>query len=326
MSLAVGIIGAGVMGAFHARLLREGTGHARLAAVCDTDPQRAAQAAEGARVHSDPLALIADPQVEAVVVASPDATHAPLALACLAAGKPVLLEKPIAATAAEGWRVLEAEAARGRRLVTVGYMRRFDAAYLEMKSVADTGDIGTPVLLHNVHRNPSAPDWFAGPMPITNSFVHEIDVSRWLLGSEMVAARVHAGPGGEPLLIALTTDRGELVSTEVNINARYGYHVHAELVCREGTISMAQPELTAVNSALRHASAYPDNWVPRFAQAYRDQMQAWVRSVSSGIPVGASAWDGYCATAVAEQVAQGLDGCEVQVTLPPIPALYEAAR
>jgi myo-inositol 2-dehydrogenase / D-chiro-inositol 1-dehydrogenase len=94
--------------------------------VADADPSRARAAAQGARTFSDPLALIADPRVEAVVVASPDATHADLALACLKHRKPVLLEKPLAAT--EGWRVVEAEAALGRRLVQVGYMRRFDRA------------------------------------------------------------------------------------------------------------------------------------------------------------------------------------------------------
>lgn len=326
MSLAVGVIGAGVMGAYHANLLREATGGARLAAVSDADPSRAKAAAGGVPIYDDPFELIADPDVGAVVVASPDATHADFALACLEHGKPVLLEKPIAPTAEEGWQVVEAEVAGGRRLVQVGYMRRFDAAYREMKAAGQTGRIGTPVLLHNIHRNPSAPDWFTGAMPITNSFVHEIDISRWLLGSEMVSAHVQTGPGGDLLMITMETDRGEIVSTEVNINARYGYHVHAELVGREGTIAMAVPALTAVNHGLRHASDYPDNWIPRFAQAYRDQMQAWVRSLSTGICVGASAWDGYCATAVAEQIAEGMGHGDLRLALPSQPAFYESAE
>jgi myo-inositol 2-dehydrogenase/D-chiro-inositol 1-dehydrogenase len=325
MSLSVGVVGAGVMGAYHARLLRESTGGAHLGALCDADPDRAAEAAQGARTFTDALALIDEPEVEAVVVASPDATHASLALACLRAGKPVLLEKPLAPTAEEGWRVVGAEAALGRRLVTMGYMRRFDGAYLEMKRAKDEGGIGAPVLLHNIHRNPSAPAWFTGPMPITNSFVHEIDISRWLLGSEMDLATVHAAPGGEPLMITMATDRGEIVSSEVFINARYGYHVHAELVGREGTVAMAAPALTLGNLAGQGGWGFPDNWIPRFAQAYRDQMQAWVRSVATGAPVGASAWDGYCATAIAEQIAAGMEQGEVRLMLPERLALYEGA-
>jgi myo-inositol 2-dehydrogenase/D-chiro-inositol 1-dehydrogenase len=322
MSLAVGVVGAGVMGAEHARLLCEETGGAHLVAVADADPARAKAAARGATTTSDPLALIADPRVEAVVVASPDATHADLALACLEHRKPVLLEKPLAPTVAQGWRVVEAENALGRRLIQMGYMRRFDRAYQEMKQEAERGGIGAPVLLHNVHRNAKAPDWFTGAMALTNAFVHEIDISRWLLGSEMVIAHVQAAPGGDPLLVTMQTDRGEIVATEVFLNAAYGYHVHAELVGREGTVTMAAPTQTLVNRGGRGGFGYPDVWVPRFAQAYRDQMQAWVRSVTSGVPVGASAWDGYCATAVAEQIAERLGQGGVNLSLPPRPELY----
>lgn len=322
MSVAVGVIGAGVMGAHHAALLRDGLGGARLAAVCDADPARAEAAAGGARTFADPLALVADPAVEAVVVASPDATHADLALACLAARKPLLLEKPLAATAAEGLRVVEAEAAGGRRLIQVGYMRRFDGAYLAMKAALAAGELGEPVLLHNVHRNQSAPSWFTGAMPITNSFVHEIDASRWLLGREMVAARVQAAPGGDPLLITLEAEGGVLVSTELFLNAGYGYHVHAELVGRQGTVAMAPPALALLNRGGRGGLAYPELWIPRFAQAYRDQMEAWLRSLATGRPAGASAWDGFVATSVAEQVAAGLGGGEVRLALPDRPALH----
>ena len=74
-------------------------------------------------------------------------------LACLEAGKPVLCEKPLAATAAAGLRVVEAEAALGRRLVQVGFMRRYDPAYAELKRQADAGAVGAAVLV----RIPRAP-------------------------------------------------------------------------------------------------------------------------------------------------------------------------
>jgi myo-inositol 2-dehydrogenase/D-chiro-inositol 1-dehydrogenase len=324
MSVGVGVIGTGVMGSEHARLLNRAIPDAHLAGVFDADAARAQAAAAGATVFPDPRSLIGSDRVAAVVIASPDATHAELALACLEAGKPVLCEKPLATSAADALRVVQAEAAVKRRLIQVGYMRRFDPGYQEMKRIKDEGGVGATVLLHNVHRNVSAPEWFTGPMAVTNSFVHEIDVSRWLTGSEMVSAHVAGGPGGEPLMITMRTDRDEIVSTEVFINAAYGYHVHAELVGRQGTVALVPPALTMRNKDRIGGLSYPDNWIPRFADAYRRQLTDWISGVKTGNPVGASAWDGYVASAIAEQIAAGLaENHATTLKYPPRPSLYD---
>lgn len=326
MSLGVGVIGAGVMGAEHARILRDEVRGAHLAAVADADRSRAEAAAMGATVHGGALDLISDPQVQAVMIVAPDALHAELVRACLAAGKPVLCEKPLAATAAQSLALVEAEVALGKRLIQVGYMRRFDPGYLAMKAALKAGDIGTAKLLHNTHRNASAPEWFVGAMPITNSFVHEADISRWLLDAEMTEATLHAGPGGDPLLITMRAASGVLVSTEVFMNCAYGYHVEAELVGQNGSLSLAQPDPLVVNRQGARSQSYPDNWVPRFATAYVAQTNAWVKSLKTGQPCGASAWDGYVATALAEQLAKGLGAAApVTFTFPAKPALYEDA-
>ena len=247
MNVGVGVIGTGVMGAEHARLAARETPGAHLAGVFDAAPERARAVAAGATIFSDPQSLIASDRVQAVIVATPDPTHAELALACMKAGKPVLCEKPLAASTADALRVVEAEVAVGRRLIQVGYMRRFDPGYQEMKRTIDEDGLGATVLLHNVHRNARAPEWFVGAMSVTNSFVHEIDISRWLLNSEMATAHVIAAPGGDPLMITMTTERGEIISTEVFMNADYGYHVHAEWVGRAGTVALAPPSATLTN-------------------------------------------------------------------------------
>ncbi len=324
MSVGVGVIGTGVMGSEHARLLGRDIPNAHLAGIFDADAARAQAAAADATVFADPRSLIASDRVGAVIIASPDATHAELTLACLEAGKPVLCEKPLASSAEEARRVVQAEVALKRRLIQVGYMRRFDPGYQEMKRIRDEGGVGATVLLHNVHRNVSAPEWFTGPMAVTNSFVHEIDVSRWLTGSEMVSAHVASGPGGEPLMITMRTDRDEIVSTEVYVNAGYGYHVHAELVGRQGTVALAPSSLTTRNKDRIGGSAYPDNWIPRFADAYRRQLTDWIGAVTTGIPVGASAWDGYVASAIAEQIAAGLTNSGgTTLKCAPRPSLYD---
>jgi len=203
-------------------------------------------------------------------------------------------------------------------------MRRFDQGYQEIKRIKDEGGVGATVLLHNVHRNARAPEWFTASMAVTNSFVHEIDISRWLTGSEMVSAHVSAGPGGDPLMITMRTDRGEIVSTEVFMNAAYGYHVHSELVGRSGTVALAPASTTLRNRDGAGSFSYPDNWVPRFADAYRRQLTAWICAVKTGTPVGASAWDGYVASAIAEQVAAALaEARETTLKYAPRPPLYD---
>src|SRR6202020_334884 len=107
----VGVIGAGNMGAEHASILRQFVSHATVTMVADPDVEQLGRgaAAAGARATADPYALIADPLVDAVVIASPDETHPDLTVAAIRAGKPVLCEKPLALSVAECVRVVEEE-------------------------------------------------------------------------------------------------------------------------------------------------------------------------------------------------------------------------
>jgi myo-inositol 2-dehydrogenase / D-chiro-inositol 1-dehydrogenase len=333
VSVRVGIIGVGVMGADHARVLASHVPGAILQAVHDADAARAKMVADetGARsVAADAFALVRDPNVDAVLIASPDATHKALTLACLEARKPVLCEKPLAPTAAECREVLAAESKLGRRLVQVGYMRRFDPAYVEMKARLLSGRLGNPLMLHCIHRNVSAPSWFDSRMAVSNSAVHEFDIARWLLDTELAGIQVfrpkaaRADSPGAPVFLVLETARGQLVNIEIFIDATYGYDVRGELVCEQGTISLAPPNRTEVNLDLAHGSAYPADWRPRFADAYRLQAQAWIGAIAGGARAGASAWDGYAAAAVAEAGLLSLaENRSVAVGLIERPALYK---
>ncbi len=122
MSVRVGIVGVGVMGSDHARILASQVPGAKVQAVYDADPTRAKAIADetgAGAVTADPAALIQDSTVDAVLVASPDHTHKQLVLACIAARKPVLCEKPLAPTVAECLEVVAAESKLGRRLVQI---------------------------------------------------------------------------------------------------------------------------------------------------------------------------------------------------------------
>jgi myo-inositol 2-dehydrogenase/D-chiro-inositol 1-dehydrogenase len=286
-----------------------------------------ASAIPGVRVVPDPLALIKDDAVDAVLVASSDATHEEFVLAAIAAGTPVLCEKPLAPTVEACRRILDAEAAAGGRLVSVGFMRRHDPGYLAIKAALDSGQIGAPLLMHCVHRNVSSPPDWPSAMLITASAVHEIDITRWLLGEEIVAVTVHAprssraaGRVRDPQFLVLETAGGVIVDVEVFVNAGYGYDVRCELVGELGTVSLDAPAPTVLRRTASAGRTLPADWRPRFAEAYRRELQDWVDALRTGRAPGlATAWDGYVVTAVAAAGVAALESGsrEPVISLPP---------
>lgn len=315
MSVKVGIVGAGVMGADHARILRRGIAGADLVAIQDTDGARARQLAAECGVglvFDTAVQLIADPAVDAVLIASPDATHAPLAVACIERGKPILCEKPLASTLDEGRAVVAAEIRGGKRLLQVGYMRRFDPGYQAMKRSLADGKLGVPLFLHCVHRNAVAPGYMTSELVIANSTVHEIDVARYLLDEDFVAATVispratRRAATRQPQFVVLETTSGVVVDVEAFLDAQYGYDVRAELVCEDGTVALAPNPPVAIRRDGRDGFGLDPDWRGRFAVAYREQMQAWIASIRTGCPAGSSAWDGYVPSVTAEACLEAL--------------------
>lgn len=261
------------------------------------------------------------------MIAAPDQFHAPLTLACIAAGKPVLCEKPLSQDLKECLAVLDAEEKCGKRLVQIGFMRRFDHSYAEIKSMLVRGDLGKALMFNCFHRNVAPAYDFRPEMAICNSAPHEFDVARWMLDSDIKSISVFRPPSGgktAPVFMVLETVAGQLVNIEVNISATYGYDVRGELVGEKGTAFLRAPIYTDVNLNLKQTNTYPADWRPRFVDAYRQQNRAWVKSIKTGKPnLGASAWDGYCSTAVAEAGVEALHmGKTVSVTPIAKPKFY----
>lgn len=332
--LGVAVLGAGHMGADHVRRLAGSVVGARVVVVADPDRGRAGAAVaglDGVRVHADPLAAMAEPGVDAVLVASPDHAHEEALLAALARGLPVLCEKPLAHDAAAALRVVEAEARGGRRLIQVGFMRRYDTEYRRLKSLLDSGAIGRPLLLHCRHRNVSSPAHFTSAMLLSSSASHEIDAARWLLGQEITAVTVarprpSAGaPAGlqDPQLVLFETDDGVLVDVEIFVNCGFGYEVTCEAVGERGSARIGDEPAMVVRSAGRAQREITQDYVVRFADAYDREVREWVAAARAGRVEGPSAWDGYAAAAVAEAGVRALaDGTRAEVGLAPRPALY----
>ena len=331
-AVKIGVIGTGVMGTDHARKLAGGIPGARLTAVQDFAADRAGALARELDVQAieSADALIAHAEVDAVLVCSPDGTHADLGLKAIAAGKPVLIEKPVAATRAEAEALLRAETAAGKRLVQVGYMRRFDPGYAEMRRVVASAEVGAPLFMHCQHRNESSPSYLTSELIIANSAGHEFDAARFVLGEEIVAATVisppeprHA-PGRQPQFIVLQSASGTVVDIEVYTDARYGYDVQAELVCEEGTVRLRPGPPTSLRHAARDGLVVPPDWRARFADAYRLQFEQWVTSIVTGRPnAGSTAWDGYMTLLVTEACLKAWStGNRIAVEQPERPAFY----
>ena len=333
--LKVGVIGTGMIGKDHIRRMTTVLSGVRVTAVTDVDAAVAASvgAAVGAAVHPDGASLIADPQVDAVVVCSWGPTHEEYVLGAIAAGKPVFCEKPLATTQEACLRIVSAEVAAGRRLVQVGYMRRYDGAYRALKAVLDSGEIGLPLMMHCAHRNAGVPSFYEKEMAITDTAVHEIDMVRWMFGTEITAARVlvprknrNGGDLQDPLLLILETADGVLVDVEISVNIRYGYDIRGEIIGENGTAALGSLSAVTVRAAGRASTPVPVDWRDRFLGAYDVEFQEWIDSIArGGRPVGPSAWDGYAAAVVSDAgVASLRGGGRVPVSLVPKPSFYSA--
>jgi len=335
MNVRVGVIGVGMIGQDHIRRITQVLTGGSVTAVNDVDAARAGQVAAGlpgASVHASAQDLIADGNVDAVLVTSWGPAHEEQVLAAIAAGKPVFCEKPLAPASDACLRIMEAEMAAGRRLVQVGFMRRYDAGYLAMKAALDGGDLGAPLLMHCAHRNPSVPPYgFTTDMIISDSAVHEMDIVRWLFGEEVAAVTVlkprrsrEAGADlQDPLILVFEMASGALVDDELFVNARYGYDVRGEVVCEAGTVALADVSEVTVRGASGHRGRIPADWRDRFIRAYDTEIQDWLNAVAAGTSTGPSAWDGYAAAAVTDAALEALRaGQRTAVSMTERPEFY----
>ena len=334
MSLRVGVVGTGMIGQDHIRRLTQVLSGVEVVGVADIDAGRAAAAApSGAAVFETPAALIGSDRVEAVVICSWGPAHEEQLLAAIAARKPVFCEKPLTTSEAAALRVIAAEEAYGRRLVQVGFMRRFDADYRRLKAVIDGGSLGTPLLYHSVHRNASVPEkTYTSDMPLNDTLVHDADISRWLLDDEVGGVEVRVARRNslgrdlrDPTLVLLHMVSGALVDVEISVNIGYGYDIRGEVSCEMGVASLPNRPATVVSDRHGIRQAIPVDWRERFIEAYDQEFREWIAAAGQGTAAGPSTWDGYAATLVGDAALRAVESGRLEnITMRPKPALYGA--
>jgi myo-inositol 2-dehydrogenase/D-chiro-inositol 1-dehydrogenase len=329
--LSVALLGAGRLGAAHARTLA-GLPAARLVVVADPRPEaQALGEAVGARAMADPLEAIHDASVEAVVIVTPTDSHAPLIEAAARARKPIFCEKPIALDVASTERALAVVRECGVPL-QIGFQRRFDPGFAEARRRIAAGEIGRVHLLRSVSHDPYPPP----PGYIVTSggqfvdmTIHDFDVARFLTGSEVEsvsAIGTTLGPAAEAFraagdcdtaVLALRFRSGALGSIVNSRQAGYGYDIHTDVLGDLGGLKVGYERHTPITRYDR-AGAHHD-YVPyfpeRFAQAYAAELQAFVDAVVTGQPVAPTGEDGLAALRIALAATESArrDGAWVRV-------------
>lgn len=258
--IGVVLVGAGRAGLVHGRNFAAGVRGAELIGVVDPSleaRERTATELEVDRHWATLAEAFDDDEVDAIVIATPTQAHADLTCEALAAGKHVLLEKPLAGTMAEAQRMLAAEA-ESDAVLLMAFMRRFDEGFMRAEQAIRDGDIGTPILVKSMSRGPGLPAPWAWEVEGAGGLIgevnaHDLDSVRWLSGQEY--ERVYAvgraakrpdlaasNPGFLDVVAAtFTLTEGVLAMVDGACPAGYGYDARVEIYGSEGVILAGDP-------------------------------------------------------------------------------------
>ncbi len=311
----VALIGAGEIGQFHAETLARHLPDAHLVAVVDPmtrDAERAAAFGEGVTVAASPVGVLADPDVDAVLIATPTRYHAPLIIDAARAGKHVFCEKPIALGLDQARAAVAAAKDAGVKL-QIGFQRRFDAGYARAREAIERGDIGTVELLMSTTRDPE------GPLPgylescggvFLDTTIHDIDSVRFLSGEEVVEVYAAASQLIAPerngrwdidtVVTVLRLRSGALASITNSLRTAYGYEAGAEAFGSKGKIVIdGRGDGVMRFGAEGTVEPYPRTYRERFGAAYRAELEDFVRRVVDGGEPRVTGEDGVRALEVA---------------------------
>ncbi|EPZ52985.1 Gfo/Idh/MocA family protein [Alicyclobacillus acidoterrestris] len=313
MTLRFGVVGTGAIGREHIQRITNTLSGGEVVAVTDINQESARNVVHqfqlNANVYPDDKSLIADTSVDAILVTSWGPAHQATVLAAIEAGKYVFCEKPLATTAEGALSIVEAEVKHGRRLVQVGFMRRYDRGYVKLKEAIDSHEFGAPLMLHCAHRNPEVGEQYTLEMAVNDTLIHEIDVLHWLVNDDYTSIRAifprktkyALSHMQDPQIFILETVGGIVITVEVFVNCKYGYDIQCEVVCEEGTMRLPEvPSIISRKDAKLSTEVLTD-WKQRFIDAYDNEIQDFIDAIrKTGQPQGPTAWDGYIAAVTSD--------------------------
>lgn len=295
------LIGCGRAGMIHARSYAGNIRDAELIALCDPMEENleSARAECGsAYAYTDYRDVLANPEVDAVIVVTPTQFHKEIVVAAASAKKHVFCEKPMASTAEECGEMIEACRANGVKL-QLGFMRRFDKSFRRGKELLDSGAVGQVTLLRSNTFGPSKPKaWMYdvrknyGPIGEVNS--HDFDTLRWYAGSEvkMIHAIGHNFRSPEVAAeypdyydtcsVLLEFENGIVATISGAQYVTYGYDSRTEILGTDGIIKVGSQNTNSAEMVTRDGTIVADSvdsWRTLFREAYLEEDKAFIRCI-----------------------------------------------
>ena len=315
------------MGSFHARSL-VALPDVEMVAIADVRIAAAQTLSEevGGKPSADGLAVAALPDLDGLVIASPEDSHEALVHAALATGTRVLCEKPLAVGVAACRRIVDAEVALGHRMLQLGLMRVYDPAHVQL--AAEVAALGELHHVRCVHRNVHEVRRTA-QLVLNQSVVHDIHSLRWLVGREISRVTTIVTPNAdhvEHLFVSAEFDGGGYGTIEFSEHSSR-YEVTVEVEAELGGVAMAPVMRPIVRRDGSEGVNIGTDWFARFADAYRAEDATWLQSITAAAAVGPSVWDGLMAERVVEAAIESLrQRHPIDVAMVDVPDLYRATR
>ncbi|MBX7257285.1 MAG: inositol 2-dehydrogenase [Candidatus Hydrogenedentes bacterium] len=312
-TLEVGLFGTGRIGRLHAQHLAYSIPGAHLRSIADIDTNSASACAANCRVdrvESDYRRILDDDGVQAVVICTPTDSHARLIEEAAQAGKHIFCEKPIAHSLIDIDRALDA-AEKARVKLQIGFNRRFDANFSRVRKALRSGEIGAPLLLHIISRDPAPPpvEYVKKSGGIfLDMTIHDFDMARFLMGCEVeevftsAAVKVDPAIGAagdyDTAVIMLRYTNGVIGTIDNCRKAVYGYDQRVEVLGSDGGIHVDNnyPNTAIVSDSASVRRDLPLNFfMERYTESFLTEMRSFVRAVLLDEPVEVTGADGRAA-------------------------------
>jgi myo-inositol 2-dehydrogenase/D-chiro-inositol 1-dehydrogenase len=319
----VALIGCGRIGQVHARTL------ASLRELCDfvaiddwnlEAAQKTCTMLDVPKATADGEAVLADPDIDAVIIASSTETHAPYIELAARYGKDIFTEKPIALDIETTDRALDAVRQAGVRL-QVGFQRRFDAGYVSAKTAIQSGELGTLEMIRDAMRDPEPPpvDYIKRSGGLFRDMtVHNFDSVRWLMGEDPIELHATASTlvsddfreanDVDTSIVTMRFPSGAIASIENSRRSGFGYDVRTEIFGSEGALMVGESRGTPVRrySAAGVLEDHQHFFLERFREAYRQELIAFLMAIRDDSPVAVTGADGRAALLLAYAAEQSL--------------------